>query len=69
MTASRSPQCETCGLSMSRGEAVVKVVGGVIYIACLGCVLENLEDDDSVFVSVWMLRGLKNGTMPERGCR
>ena len=42
-----------------QADALVKVLGGVVYVACLDCALEQLEDDDDVDVSVLLLRKLK----------
>ena len=39
------------------------VVAGVTYVLCLDCALSQLEDDDSVSVSVDLLRRLRNGVI------
>ena len=62
MTTTR-PQCDTCGKVMSVAQAVVMVVGGVTYVMCLDCALSQLEDDDSVSVSVDLLRRLRDGIL------
>ena len=62
MTTTR-PQCDTCGKVMSINQAVVKAVAGVTYIMCLDCALSQLEDDDSVSVSVDLLRRLGDGIL------
>ena len=46
---------------MSIAQAVVMVVAGVTYVLCLDCTLSQLEDDDSVSVSVDLLRRLRDG--------
>ena len=51
MTTTR-PECDTCHQPLSVAQAVVMVVGGVTYVLCLDCALSQLEDDDSVSVSV-----------------
>ena len=62
MTTTR-PECDTCGKVMSVTQAVVMVVAGVTYVMCLDCALSQLEDDDSVSVSVDLLRRLRDGTL------
>ena len=62
MTTTR-PQCDTCGKVMSINQTVVMVVAGVNYVLCLDCALSQLEDDDSVSVSVNLLRRLRDGTL------
>ena len=62
MTKTR-PECDTCHQVMTIVQAVVMVVAGVTYVLCLGCALSQLEDDDSVSVSVDLLRRLRNGVI------
>ena len=62
MTTTR-PECDTCGKVMSINQAVVMVVAGVNYVLCLDCALSQLEDDDSVSVSVNLLRRLRDGAL------
>ena len=62
MTTTR-PECDTCHKVLSIAQAVVMVVGGVTYIMCLDCALSQLEDDDSVRVSVALLRRLRDGIL------
>ena len=63
MTTTTRPECETCGKVMSVAQAVVMVVGGVTYVVCLDCALSQLEDDDTVSVSVDLLRRLRDGIL------
>ena len=63
MTTTTRPECDTCGKVMSVAQAVVMVVAGVTYVMCLDCALSQLEDDDSVSVSVDLLRRLRDGTL------
>ena len=60
MTTTR-PECDTCGKVMAINRAVVMAVAGVTYVMCLDCALSQLEDDDSVSVSVDLLRRLRDG--------
>ena len=62
MTTTR-PECDTCHKVMSISQAVVKAVAGVNYVLCLDCTLAQLEDDDSVSVSVDLLRRLRDGIL------
>ena len=39
------------------------VVAGVTSVMCLDCTLSQLEDDDSVSVSVDLLRRLRDGVL------
>ena len=39
------------------------VVAGVTYVLCLDCTLSQLEDDDSVSVSVDLLRRMRDGIL------
>ena len=57
-TTKTRPECDTCQKVMSIAQAVVMVVAGVTYVLCLDCTLSQLEDDDSVSVSVDLLRRL-----------
>ena len=63
MTTTTRPECDTCGKVMSVAQAVVMVVGGVTYVVCLDCALSQLEDDDTVSVSVDLLRRLRDGIL------
>ena len=63
MTTTTRPECDTCHKVMSIAQAVVMVVAGVTYGLCLDCALSQLEDDDSVSVSVDLLRRLRDGTL------
>ena len=56
MTTTTRPECDTCHKVMSIAQAVGMVVAGVTYVMCLDCTLAQLEDDDSVSVSVDLLR-------------
>ena len=62
MTTRTRPECDTCHKVMSIAQAVVMVVAGVTYVLCLDCALSQL-DDDSVSVSVDLLRRLREGTL------
>ena len=53
----------TCHKVMSIAQAVILVVAGVTYVLCLDCTLSQLEDDDSVSVSVSLLRRMMEGTL------
>ena len=48
---------------MTIAQAVVMVVAGVTYILCLDYTLSQLEDDDSVSVSVDLLWRLRDGIL------
>ena len=63
MTTKTRPECDTCHKVMPIAQAVVMVVAGVTYILRLDCTLSQLEDDDSVSVSVDLLRRLRNGVI------
>ena len=64
MTTTTRPECDTCQKVLSIAQAVVMVVAGVTYVVvCLDCALSQLEDDDSVSVSVALLRRLRDGTL------
>ena len=63
MTTTTRPECDTCGKVMSVAHAVIMVVGGVTYVVCLDCALSQLEDDDTVSVSVDLLRRLRDGIL------
>ena len=63
MTTITRPECDTCHKVMSIAQAVVMVVAGVTYGLCLDCALSQLEDDDSVSVSVGLLRRMRDGTL------
>ena len=39
------------------------VIAGVTYVLCLDCALYQLEDDDSVSLSVDLLRRLRDGVV------
>ena len=39
------------------------VVAGVTYVLCLDCTLSQMEDDDSVSVSVDLLWRLRDGVV------
>ena len=55
--------CDTCHKPLSVAQAVVMVVAGVTYVLCLDCTLPLLEDDDSVSVSMDLLRRLRDGVI------
>ena len=57
------PECDTCPKPLSVAQAVVMVVAGATYVLCLDCAPYQLEDDDSVSVSVDLLRGLRDGVV------
>ena len=57
------PECDTCQKVLFIAQAVVMVVAGVTYVVCLDCALSQLEDDDSVRVSVALLQRLRDGTL------
>ena len=57
------PECNTCHKALAISQAVVMVVAGVNYVLCLDCALSQLEDDDSVSVSVDLLRRLRDGIL------
>ena len=63
MTTTTRPECDTCHKVMSIAQAVVMVVAGVTYVLCLDCPLADLDDDDSVSVSVNLLRRLRDGVL------
>ena len=63
MTRTTRPECDTCPEPLSVAQAGVMVVAGVTYIMCLDCALSQLEDDDSVSVSVDMLRRPRDGIL------
>ena len=71
MTTTTRPECDTCHKVLSIAQAVVMVVAGVIYVVCLWVALlrrlrdgmSQLEDDDSVRVSVALLRRLRDGIL------
>ena len=63
MTTTTRPECDTCHKTLSITQAVVMVVGGVTYVLCLDCTLSQLEDDDSVSVSVDLIRRLRDGIL------
>ena len=63
MTTKTRPECDTCHQVRSIAQAVVMVVAGVTHVLCLDCTLSELEDDDSVSVSVDLLRRLRNGVI------
>ena len=60
MTTRTRPECDTRHKIMSVAQAVVMVVAGVTYVMCLDCALSQLEDDDTVSVSVDLLRRLRD---------
>ena len=63
MTTTTRPECDTCHKTLSIAQAVVMVIAGVTYVLCLDCTLSQLEDDDSVSVSVDLLRRLRDGVV------
>ena len=63
MTTITRPECDTCHKPLSVAQAVVMVVAGVTYVLCLDCGLSQLEDDDSVSVSVDLLRRMRDGIL------
>ena len=63
MTTTTRPECDTCQKVLSIAQAVVMVVGGVTYVMCLDCALSQLEGNDSVSVSVDLLRRLRDGIL------
>ena len=63
MTTATRPECDTCHKVMTIAQAVILVVAGVTYVLCLDCALSQLEDDDSVSVSVSLLRRMMEGTL------
>ena len=48
---------------MTTAWAMAMVVADLTYILYLDCALSQLEDDDSVSVSVDLLRRLRNGVI------
>ena len=63
MTTTTRPECDTCHKVMSIAQAVVMVVAGVTYVMGLDCTLFQLEDDDSVSISVDLLRRMRDGIL------
>ena len=63
MATSTRPECDTCHEVMTIAQAVVMVVADVTDVLCLDCALSQLEDDDSVSVSVDLLQRMKDGTL------
>ena len=63
MTARTRPECDTCHKVMSIAQAVVMVVAGVTYVLCLDCALSQMEDDETVSVTVGLLRRLRDGIL------
>ena len=63
MTQPFRPQCDTCGKVMSRNQAVMKTLPPVLYVACVDCALDHLEEDDAVTVSVDLLRRIRDGVL------
>ena len=63
MTTATHPKCDTCRKGLSITQAVVLVVAGVTYVLCLDCTLSQLADDDSVSVSVDLLRRMRDGVL------
>ena len=63
MTTRIRPECDTCQKILSVAQAVVMVLAGVTYVMCLDCALSQLEDDDSVTVSVGLLRRMRGGIL------
>ena len=57
------PESDTCSKSLSVAQAVVMVVAGVTYVLCIDHALSQMEDDDSVSVSVDLLRRLRDGIL------
>ena len=49
-----------CGKTMSINKTVVKAVVGVNFVMCLGCTLDQLDDDDRVAAAVELLRRLQD---------
>ena len=63
MATTTRAECDTCNKVMSISHAVVFIVAGVTYVMCLDCTLSQLDDDDSVSVSVDLLRRLRDGIL------
>ena len=63
MTTATQPKCDTCRKTLSTVQAVVSLVAGVTYVLCLDCTVSQLTDDDSVSVSVDLLRRLRDGIL------
>ena len=63
MTTTTRPECDTCHKPLSVTQALVMVVAGVTYVLCLDCALSQLEDDDTVSVSVDLFRRLRDGVV------
>ena len=63
MTTTTQPKCDTCRKMLSMAQAVVALVAGVTYVLCLDCAVSQLTDDDSVSVSVDLLRRLRDGIL------
>ena len=63
MTTATQPKCDNCGKSLSIVQAVVSVVADVTFVLCLDCTLSRLPDDDSVSVSVDLLRRMRDGIL------
>ena len=63
MTTPTRPECDTCHKVMTIAQAVAMVVVGVTSVMCLDCTLSQMEDDDSVSVSVDLLRRMRDGIL------
>ena len=48
---------------MTSTQAAVMVIAGVTYVLCPDCTPSHLDDDDSVSVSVALLRRLRDGVV------
>ena len=58
MPTAAQPKCDTCAKDLSVAQAVVASIAGITYVLCLDCTLSQFADDDSVSVSVDLLRWL-----------
>ena len=63
MTTPTRPECDTCHKVMTIAQAVAMVVVGVTSVMCLDCTLSQMEDDESVSVSVDLLRRMRDGIL------
>ena len=63
MTAATHRKCDRCPELLTISDAVVLVAAGVTFVLCLDCTLSQLPDDDSVSVSVDLLRRLRDGEL------
>ena len=63
MTTTTRPECDISHKVIPIAQAVVMVVAGVTHVLCLDCTLSQLEDGDSVSVSVDLLRRMRDGIL------